>query len=159
MTKEDSLNEVQGNGYDTVVISDGKIPSGAEALFVRIDPTNPSIVEFAFAYPLFGFTQDDFFNLSYLEFEAIKGGPKDPANYLWNDEYTKSEAGSPYGGVGGLSEFGTQGLGNIYELDTLRGAGLSPPPPPVIPEPSSMLLLGSGLMGLSKFWRRRRRQL
>lgn len=135
VTKEDVLSQVGGNGYDTQIISDGKSAngSGPVVLFSRINPSDPSIVEFAFEHGQYGFNPA---TLTYLVFEANKG-LKDPANYLWNDEYTKSEAGSPNPGAGGLSEFGTQGLGGIYELDTVSGA---------VPEPGTAMA-GLTLLG------------
>ena len=129
VTKEDNEGEVAGNGYELKVVSDGKADNGARVLWVRIDPNDPTVVEFALDYRAFGFTQSDLSNLPYLEFEANKG-LQDPGNYLWNDEYNQNEAGSPYQATSGdtsKSEFGTQGLGNIYELDTLRGGPLTPP--------------------------------
>lgn len=159
ITKQDNAPAALGNGFDTDVIDDGKWKStGAEVLFSRLRPGDLSVVEFAVDYGALGFTQAQIQAIiagtqGYLDFRAIKGGPKDPQNYLWNDEYTKSEAGSPYRcgdtaeGCSDLtkSEFGTQGLGNIYELDTLRGAGL-PPPPQSVPEPHLLVLFGLGLM-------------
>jgi hypothetical protein len=34
-------------------------------------------------------------SVSYVEFDAARGGAKDSQNYLWNDEYTLAQAGSP----------------------------------------------------------------
>lgn len=137
VTKQDLPSEVSGNGYEIEVIADGKITSGPNinqvALYSRVSPTDDTVVEFALDYALLGLTLADIQNLTYLEYEAIKGGPKDRANYVWNDEYNHMEAGSPYHGSGTLSEFGTQGLINIYELDTLRGGAM--------PEPSGAILL------------------
>ena len=128
VTKEDRQAEVGGNGYERVVASDGRKLSGERVLWVRIHPADRTVVEFALKYKSVGLTESDLANIPYLEFEANKG-LKDPANYLWNDEYKKSEAGSPYrAATGNLSEFGTQGLGNIYELDTLSGGPIAPPP-------------------------------
>jgi hypothetical protein len=127
VTKQDRAAEVQGNGYENVVASDGRA-AGRQVVWVRVDPTDPTTVEFALDYAALGLAAEEVAAPAYLEFEANKG-LKDPANYLWNDEYTKSEAGSPYRAETGdrsKSEFGTQGLGNIYELDTLRGE--APPP-------------------------------
>jgi hypothetical protein len=136
-----------GNGFETRIVSDGKLDkTGASVFFTRIDPTNSSTVEFAIRYSAFGWSEADIQQFPYLVFEANKG-LKDNGNYHWNKEYTASEAGSPNGGAGGLSEFGTQGLGNIYELDTLRGG--------VIPEPSSALLVMAAAGGTLLIRRRR----
>lgn len=121
ISKQDRPAEVNGNGYDRVLASDGKLGSGKQVLWVRVSPTDPNVVEFALDYKAVGYTTANVANLAYFNAEANKG-LKDPGNYLWNDEYTKSEAGSPYRATTGnlsQSEFGTQGLGNIYELDTL----------------------------------------
>jgi hypothetical protein len=128
VTKQDQLSEVGGNGYESVVVSDGRIGS-TTVLRARIDPNDSTVVEFALNYSALGLTREQVENLPYLEFEANKG-LRDPGNYAWNDEYTQSEAGSPYRAAFGdrtKSEFGTQGLGNIYELDTLRGGPVRPP--------------------------------
>lgn len=134
---------VDGNGYDLPIASDGKL-GGKDVFWTRLRPGDSSLVEFAIKYDSFGLTSTQLANLPYLVFEANKG-LLDPQNYLWNREYTPSEAGSPNGGPGELSEFGTSGLGNIYELDTLRAG--------VIPEPSTSLLLCLASVGL--FYRRR----
>ncbi len=121
VTKSDNPNEESGmNGYDQVVISDGRMENEQVVLWVRLSPTDDTIVEFALDYRAMGYTTQYMQNLRYLDFEAIKGGPKDPQNYLWNDKYTKEEAGSPNKGQNGRSEFGTVGLQNIYECDTVR---------------------------------------
>jgi hypothetical protein len=163
-TKEDNAAAALGNGFDLDIIDDGRLNSGpndgAAVLFSRLMPGDPSIIEFALDYALLGFSQAQIQAIidgssGYLDFRAIKGGPKDPQDYLWNDEYTKSEAGSPYRATSGdlsKSEFGTQGLGNIYELDTLRGVGQ----PPVIPEPAALTLLGSGVAAWAVRRRRKR---
>jgi len=142
-TKEDDPAAAIGNGFDLQRVNDGEIINGAntgsEVLYARINPVDPTTVEFALNYTLLGFSMADMLNVSYFEFEAIKGDPEDPQNYLWNDEYNKGEAGSPYRATSGdlsKSEFGTQGLGNIYELDTLRG-----PSGIIIPEPTTVGLL------------------
>ncbi len=143
VTQTDNSEEEHGmTGYEETIISDGKTdPGGEDALWVRIDPENSSTVEFAFDYSLFGFTTDDLMNLLYLEFEAIKGGAKDPANYFWDDKYTFADAGSPY----------VEGLGNIYELDTLRGVI-----PSSVPEPATMMLMGAGFAALLASRRKRK---
>ncbi len=120
VTKSDNPDEESGmNGFDRVVVSDGEGDRGV-VLWVRLDPTDDTVVEFALDYVAMGYTTEDIRSLRYLDFEAIKGGPKDPQNYLWNDKYTKEEAGSPNKGQNGLSEFGTNGLENVYECDTVR---------------------------------------
>ncbi len=122
VTKSDNPDEEDGmNGYDENIISDGRLDNETPVLWVRISPTNNKHVQFALKYGALGFTQANLKNLRYFHFEAIKGGPKDPQNYLWNDKYTKQEAGSPNPGPGGQSEFGTEGLKDIYEVDTARG--------------------------------------
>ncbi|MEQ8843655.1 MAG: GC-type dockerin domain-anchored protein [Phycisphaerales bacterium] len=123
VTKTDNPDEESGlNGYDTTIISDGVLDTTSrEVLFVRLSPTDDTVVEFALDYAALGFTQDDLRTIGSFEIEAIKGGPKDPQNYRFNDKYSAVEAGSPNLGSGGLSEFGTEGLEAIYEMDTVRG--------------------------------------
>lgn len=135
---DNSWEEVGMNGYDEDIISDGRF-NGVDVLYSRVDPTDDTIVEMALDYVALGLSLQDILSIQYLDMEALKGDPADPANYLWNDKYTGPEAGSPNPGVGGLSEFGTQGLGNIYELDTLRGGGI--PAPGALP---LLLLAGIG---------------
>jgi len=126
VTKSDNPDEEGGtlNGYDAAIISDGRLEDETPVLWVRLSPNDPTHVEFALDYAAIGFSADDLRSLGYLHFEAIKGGPKDPQNYLWNDKYTREEAGSPNPGPGGESEFGTEGLENIYEADTLAGGSI-----------------------------------
>jgi hypothetical protein len=128
VTKSDNPDEEDGtlNGYDAAIISDGRLDDETPVLWVRLNPSDSTKVEFALDYRAVGFTPDDLQTLGYLHFEAIKGGAKDPQNYLWNDKYAKEEAGSPNPGFGGSSEFGTEGLKNIYEADTVAGAALDP---------------------------------
>jgi hypothetical protein len=121
VTKSDNPNEESGmNGYDQVIISDGRLEGGPEVAWVRLNPNDNTVVELALDYKALGFTRDQMESLKYFDVEAIKGGPKDPQNYLWNDKYTKQEAGSPNPGQNGQSEFGTDGLKDIYEVDTVR---------------------------------------
>jgi hypothetical protein len=125
VTKSDNPDEEDGmNGYDEAFISDGRLDDETPVLWVRLDPTDDTRVELALDYGAVGFSQDDLRKLKYFHFEAIKGGEKDPQNYLWNDKNTKQEAGSPNPGPNGESEFGTEGCKNIYEVDTVRGKRL-----------------------------------
>jgi hypothetical protein len=148
LTKETSPGEVAGNGYDVQVVSDGRTNGSGgyvnnqDVLYTRINPSDPTIVEFAWDYKFFGFTEADLVNQDlFLMFESTKG-LTGPSNYFWNDEYNYNEAGTPNfderGLAGPNSSFQTTGLQNIYQLDTLRGAG-------GVPEPSTTLLLGIGV--------------
>ena len=142
-----TTNEGTITGYENDVIeSDGKLKdTGSEVLFSRInckdkaDCPDAPIVEFAFDYVKYNLeskhtiTPED---IKYLVFEANRGY-KDNSVYLWNDENSFSEAGSPY--------LGTD-YGNIDELDNLQALNLQP-----IPEPSTLILLGGGIMGLIGF--------
>lgn len=146
VTKSDNpLEEAGMNGYNQNIISDGRVGS-TDVLLSRTNPTDNRVVEFAFRYSAFGFSMADLGNLRYLNFEANKG-TKDPQNYLWNDKYRNTEAGSPNPGAGGFNEFGTNGLGNIYELDTLHA----------VPEPTSMAAIGMGLAALAARRRKNRK--
>lgn len=125
VTKTDNPDEEDGlNGYDEVVASDGTLSDGPTVLWSRVSPTDNTKVELALNYGALGFTSNNLQRLRYFHVEAIKGGPKDPQNYLWNDKYTNVEAGSPNPGSGGLSEFGTNGLQNIYEVDTAKAGAI-----------------------------------
>ena len=148
---EESNGKLDMDGYDDIVVADGLKKEGpskdSEVLWTRVDPDNDHVVEFAFDYVAYGLDATYPENMQYLDFQAIKGDPKDPKNYFWNDKYDKGEAGSPYRALFGdqtKSEFGTQGLGNIYELDTLRTN--------VVPEPVSsiLFLLGGGVIFFRK---------
>jgi hypothetical protein len=141
VTKQNQSSQVNGNGYETSLISDGRLSNNTTVLFSRV---TGNTVEFALNYVALGLTPA---NLTYVEFEANKGLTS-PSNYLWNDEYNQSEAGSPYRATSGdtsKSEFGTQGLENIYELDTVRMSANSVAP---VPEPGTFAILGVGLAAL-----------
>jgi hypothetical protein len=148
VTKQDNPLEESGgssgslNGYDDDVIADGLF-GATPVLWSRVDPNDDTVVEFAWDYTAFGFEASDFAFVPYLDMQAVKGDPQDPKNYFWNDKYNKLEAGSPYD----LAEFGGNGLGSIYELDTVRDGG-------VIPEPGTAFLLALGLVGLGLRGRR-----
>ncbi len=133
-------------GYETVVAQDGKAKdasSDPEILWVRRiagpGPDGPPIVEFAFDYAEFNHLFPSFAidpaELLFLDYEAERG-LKGQANYLWNDQYSFSQAGTPYDPSNEPQ--------NIYELDTLRSG---------IPEPATMTLLAMG--GLAMLMRKR----
>ena len=64
--------------------------------------TRPAI-EFAFNYSKYNRDTGQNFtpqNITYVEFDSTRG-LKDPQNYLWNDEYRLTHAGSPYSNEGG----------------------------------------------------------
>jgi hypothetical protein len=122
------------DGYDSDIINDGKLLSnGNTVLYIRM--TDSDTVQFALDYlSVLGANGLSYIEqINYLDMQAIKGDPQDPRKYFWNDKYTFAEAGDPY--------YPGTGLGNIYELDTIRGGE--------IPEPATLVIvvLGSLLLG------------
>lgn len=120
MTKDDG--DYYGNGYEMTVISDGKDSAydSYEMLYGRrvMSADGRPVVEFAFNYEEYNRQYPHMAidpNLTYLSFEATRG-LKGQSNYLFNDQYSFAEAGSPYYAAG---EWPVSHPQNIYELDTL----------------------------------------
>src|SRR5918999_414963 len=87
--------------------------------------TRPT-VEFAFNYKKYNQDKGKNFtpaSLSYVDLDATMG-LKANQNYLWNDEYTREEAGSPYTGEVPVG----MATANVYQLDTLRLGGFPASP-------------------------------
>ncbi len=133
VTKSDNPAEASMNGYDSAIISDGVLQGATTVLWARINPADNTTVELALDYVALGLTPADIANLRYFDVDAVQGGPSSGSDCLWNDKFEGPEAGSPNLGANGQSEFGTNGLGGISGVDTVRiaGAGGPPPPPPV----------------------------
>lgn len=155
ITKSNNANAAVGDGFDLSIISDGQLQTGNKPtiLYARINPNDHTEVEFALNYTVLGFTRQEIENIingisGYFDLRSAKGGPKDPQNFMWNDEYTLSEAGSPYKSQ---SSNGTQ---NIYEVDTMRwnGSALE-----VVPEPATWLTMITGFGMVGAMARRRQR--
>ncbi len=126
------LEEFGNNGYDQqIILSDGLLNGGQTqpVLWQRVSAADNTVVEIVLDYTALGLTAAYFQNLQFLDFAAVAGGPGGPEAGLWNDAYTANEAGSPNVGIGGDSEFQTQGLVAIYLADNLRA--LSAPQVPV----------------------------
>src|SRR5688572_16644644 len=118
--------DAPGNGYEATVTNN------AYLYLRRVDNTftgsatggtaaRPA-VEFAFNYKKYNAEQagPDFTpqNLTYVELDSTRG-QTDPQNYLWNDEFNLSEAGSPNSGEASPNN----GPQNLVRLDTLRMGG------------------------------------
>jgi hypothetical protein len=123
VTKFDNADEESGmNGYDEALIQDGRGPLGNNILFMRVSPTDNTVVEIALDYIALGLTRQQVESLRYFDVDAFKGSP-DLQGFHRNDKWSPDEAGSPNVGIGGASEFGTPGLGQIAETDSVRVIG------------------------------------
>lgn len=123
------------SGFDTQIIDNGKLKSNSkDILWTRYTTTTAGrpMVEFAFDYVTYNsdtaYNIDPSDGIDYLVYDATRG-LKGGGNYLWNDKYKLSEAGTPY-------DPNNQPQ-NIYALDTL-----------VVPIPGAVWVLGTGLFGL-----------
>ncbi|MEX0745520.1 MAG: hypothetical protein WD118_07945 [Phycisphaeraceae bacterium] len=152
------LQADNGSGFETEIVNDGQVKSsfvsqfGAGTPFYsRIAPGgDDNIVEFAIDYAAFGFSQADLLDLAYLVFESNRGNSstENPDKYLLNHRFSMTDAGSPY--ADDHPDYGTQGLNDINEIDTLNGGG-------IIPEPGA-LSITLGLLALLTTQRRPRRR-
>ena len=127
-------NTMSLSGYELAVISDGEDQRSASkpiVLETRINPIDPTIIEFALDYKAFGYSESDLESLTYLTFGANLGMDGE-GDRLWNDAFSAASAGTPYG-------IGTQ---DIYQVDTLMGGP--------VPEPATLTLLVLGGLALLK---------
>lgn len=139
------------NGYETQVVqTDGYLSNGTNVLFSRWykNADGTATVEMAFNYAAYNSYCASLgcgigTTLPYLVFETTRG-LKDNQNYVWNDKYNSTEAGTPYT---------TAGLGNIYELDNMRASSTV-----AVSEPASLALTLAGLsmIGIAAHRRRTR---
>jgi hypothetical protein len=79
----------KGKTYDTILF-DGKNSPGMNAAWVRISPTDPKILQIAFSPAIVQQPSRFLWNA------WADDGIKDPAQFDYNDGFTKAQAGSPY---------------------------------------------------------------
>jgi hypothetical protein len=80
----------QGDGYETVVFDQGQ-GSDPDLAWIRIDPQDPTILEFAFKLSLAG--------TKFMWGAWADAGLKDPSKFNYNDRFTAAQAGSPIAGT------------------------------------------------------------
>ncbi len=102
-----------GNGYDTLIFDQGH-GNDPDLAWVRINPSSPTTVEFAYKKILSG-------NV-FMWSAWSDAGLKDPAKFNYNDRFTIEEAGSP------LTDNQDYPIKALYLIDnTCRGAfGFNP---------------------------------
>ena len=80
-----------GNGYETSLFKAGQGGSDPDLAWVRINPDNPNLIQFAFKKSLIPGSS--------FEWAAwADAGIKDPAKFAYNDRMTLARAGSPLKG-------------------------------------------------------------
>lgn len=104
---------INGNGYDSIQFDHGK-GNDPDLAWVRSNPDDPSILEFAFKSSLSG--------ASFMWNPWADAGLKDPSKFNYNDRMTIVEAGSP------LKENPNYPLNGLYLVDNTCRAnfGFSP---------------------------------
>jgi hypothetical protein len=134
-------NEKSGNGYESQVVqTDGRLSGGGTALYLRsyMNADGSVSVELAFNYALYNARLSINGNCRPIDPSSVSlvfettAGMKDNQNYLWNDEYSPGQSGTPYTAAG---------LKNIYKADNLRADFVARQ----APEPASLTLLGVAL--------------
>lgn len=97
-----------GDGYETMIFNQGQ-GDDPDLAWVRVDPQNPNVVDFAFKQSLAG--------SSFMWGVWADAGLKDPGKFNYNDRFTNAQAGSPIGN----SQY--YPINAIYALDnTCRAA-------------------------------------
>ncbi|MDX2147106.1 MAG: hypothetical protein SFZ23_06245 [Planctomycetota bacterium] len=122
VSKQINTEEESGlNGYDAAIVQDGQGAVG-NILFVRISPTDPTVVELALNYLAFGLTRQYVESIRY--FDVFAQNSLTPNDMHLNDKYSAEQAGSPNpAAIGNESEFGTPGNQSISEIDSVRLIG------------------------------------
>ncbi len=134
----------QANGTDFIYTIPGFAIDGDQfSNYTTLYPSNPAVISDVFGI---AFTNDDYF----LSFSADFAGNPDPfyyADLVSSDNQNFLNAGQPFEATQYLSQsLQDQGYTAFYQST----AG-SP-----VPEPGSLILLGSGIAGISIFLRRKR---
>jgi hypothetical protein len=78
-----------GDGYETVIFNQGQ-GDDPDLAWVRIDPKNANVVDFAFKQSLAG--------PAFMWGVWADARLKDPSKFNYNDRFTNAQAGSPIGG-------------------------------------------------------------